>query len=175
MNKKLLKLEIIGFIFVSVIGTLQHFIFEWTNENILVAMFCPVNESPWEHLKLLFFPFLFYTLYMAIKLKNDKFNVYFANYIGLLFGMWATLSYYYTFNGMIGGNNEWVNISSFFVGVAIMFIISYFLINNSVGRGTPNYLAFAMIIVTAIVFFIFTFAPPLIPLFQDPQNLVYGI
>lgn len=175
MNRKLLKLEISGFIFTSLIGTLMHFVFNWTNQNLFAGLLCPVNESPWEHLKLLFFPIFFYSIYMSVKLSKDKFNVYFANYIGILLGFWSTLSYFYTLNGIIGADNEWVNISSYFVGLAVAFIISYFLINNSVGRGTPNYLAFAMMIVTAIVFFTFTFSPPIMPLFQDPKTLSYGI
>ena len=78
MNKKLFKLEIIGFIFVSIVGTLSHFLYDWLGKNVFAGVFCPVNESPWEHLKLLFFPFAIYTVYMYIKLKNIKFNVFFA-------------------------------------------------------------------------------------------------
>ena len=51
MSKTLLKLDIIGFVFVSVIGTLAHFVFEWSGNNTVVGLFCPINESPWEHLK----------------------------------------------------------------------------------------------------------------------------
>ena len=75
MNKKILKLEIIGFIFTSVLGTLMHFFYEWSNDNSIVGLFCPVNESPFEHLKLLFFPFLIWTFVEEIKLSQDKFNI----------------------------------------------------------------------------------------------------
>ena len=44
---------------VVVLGCLNHFIYEWTGESPISALFCPVNESVWEHLKLLFFPYLF--------------------------------------------------------------------------------------------------------------------
>ncbi len=36
-------------------ATLQHFLYEWIPCNF-VALFSPVNESVWEHLKLLLFP-----------------------------------------------------------------------------------------------------------------------
>jgi uncharacterized protein involved in response to NO len=175
MNKKLLKLEIIGFVVVCIVGTVMHFVYEWTNDNTVVGLFCPINESPWEHLKLLYFPFLLYTIITQIKLKQDKFNIWFAGYISIITGMAVTISYYYTLNGALGGNNEWVNISSFFVGVAVTFILNYFLINNSVGKGTPNAIAGAMLIITVLIFFIFTFKPPIIPLFEDPINHTYGI
>lgn len=174
MNKKLLRLMVIGFVFVSITGTIQHFFYDWLGQIRAIGYFCPVNESPWEHLKLLFFPYLIYSLYLQCKLNKDKFNIFFSAYISILLGMWTTLSYYYALNGGLGGNKEWVNISSFFVGVAVAFIINYLLLNNSVGKGMPNAIAFAMLIVTVIAFISFTVKPPLIPLFQDPQSLTFG-
>lgn len=175
MNKKLLKLEILGFIITSILGTLLHFAFEWSGESRIIALFAPINESPWEHMKMLYFPFFTFTIYTKFKLAKDKFNVYYSNYTAIVLGMIATLCYYYTLNGMLGGNNEWVNLSSFFVGMAAAFIISYFLINNTVGRGMPNAIAGIMLVVTCLAFFLFTFKPPLIPLFQDPINFTFGI
>ena len=44
---------------VAVLGTLNHFLYELSGGAAIFALFCPVNESTWEHLKLLFFPYLF--------------------------------------------------------------------------------------------------------------------
>ena len=174
MNKRLLKNQILGFIIVCIAGTLGHFIFKWSGENKIIALFFSVNESPWEHLKLLFFPFFAFTIFTAIRFKQDKFNVFFANCAAVYFGMWSILSYYYTFTSASGNASEFINISSFFIGVAIAFIISYFLINNSIGRGIPNYFALIILIITSLIFFLFTFKPPFIPLFQDPQTMTYS-
>lgn len=175
MNKKLFKFELLGSIFVSVLGTLGHFLFDWSNKSKFVALFSSVNESPWEHLKLLFFPFLIFIIYSAIKLKQDKFNIYFAGYISIILGMWATLSYYYTFTGILGKNSEFINISSFFIGIIIAFTINYFLIDKSIGKGCLNGFGITMLFITTLIFIIFTFEPPLIPLFQDPTNFIFGI
>lgn len=175
MNKKLVKIEILGFIISCIIGTLLHFLYNWSGESKLVALFAPINESPWEHMKMLFFPFLAFTIFITIKLRQDKFNTLYSNYTAIVIGMIVTLCYFYTLNGMLGGNNEWVNLSSYFVGMAFAFIVSYFLINNSVGNGYPNTFGGIMLVVTCLVFFLFTFKPPLIPLFQDPINLTFGI
>jgi hypothetical protein len=175
MNKKLIRLEIIGFIAVSVVGTLLHFVYDWSGKLAIIGLIAPINESPWEHLKLLFFPFFAYTIFEVVKLKQNKFNVFFANYIAIILGMYVTLSFFYTYIGIIGKENSFLSILSFFIGVAVAFITSYALINNSVGVGMPNAIALAMFIITSILFFVFTFSPPFIPLFQDPQNLTYGI
>ena len=174
MNKRLLKNQIIGFIFVCIAGTIGHFIFKWSGKNPIVGLFFSVNESPWEHQKLIFFPFLLFTVYTAIKFRKDKQNIFFANCVAVFLGMWSILSYYYTFTYASGNNTEFINISSFFIGVAVAFIISYFLINNSVGIGAPNIFAIIIFIITALAFFLFTFKPPYIPLFQDPQIMTYS-
>ena len=46
-----------------ILGTLLHFLYEWTGYNYLVGFISPVNESTWEHLKLLFFPVLFLSFF----------------------------------------------------------------------------------------------------------------
>ena len=52
-----LKSNIIkGILFVSIAGTLAHFVYEWSNNNYILGFFFPVNESTWEHMKLFFFP-----------------------------------------------------------------------------------------------------------------------
>ena len=52
MQKRLLRWELIGFAFTGAVGTLLHFVYEWTGGNPLIAAFCAVNESTWEHMKL---------------------------------------------------------------------------------------------------------------------------
>ena len=174
MNKRLLKNQIIGFVFVCIAGAIGHFVFRWSGENRIIALFFSVNESPWEHLKLLFFPLFAFTAFTACRFRQDKFNVFFANCTAVYFGMWSILSYYYTFTYALGKQSEFINISSFFIGVLITFVIGYFLINNSIGRGMPNSFALMIFIITSLVFFLFTFKPPFVPLFQDPQTLTYS-
>ena len=52
MQKRLLRWELIGFAFTGAVGTLLHFVYEWTGGDPLIAAFCAVNESTWEHMKL---------------------------------------------------------------------------------------------------------------------------
>ena len=52
LMKALTKWQISGFIFTGVFGVLLHFLYGWTGENVLVALFSAVNESVWEHMKL---------------------------------------------------------------------------------------------------------------------------
>ena len=61
---KALKRDIgIGIVFSVIVGTLAHFVYEWTGKNPIAAIFFPIDESVWEHVKLLFFPTLLYGLF----------------------------------------------------------------------------------------------------------------
>lgn len=54
------KWEIANWIWIIAAGSLLHFVYDLTGENPFVGVFVPVNESVWEHLKLLLLPvFLF--------------------------------------------------------------------------------------------------------------------
>lgn len=175
MRKKLLKYDIIGFIFVSIIGTLAHFVYELTNKSVIAALFCPINESPWEHLKLIFFPYLIWTVIQAVIMKDTK-NLLPAKFIGVFVGMAATLSFFYTYTGIVGKNIDWLNILSFFIGVFIAFLIDYLLIKSEKMQGKGvNITAIISFIIMSAIFILFTFAPPLIPLFKDPITSSYGI
>ena len=48
----------------ALIGTGLHFLYDWMPFQ-LVGMIAPVNESVWEHLKLLFWPFLLACPFLA--------------------------------------------------------------------------------------------------------------
>lgn len=174
MNKKLLKYEIIGFLFVSVIGTLCHFVYDWTNKNPVVGLFVPVNESPWEHLKLIFFPYFIYSVFESIKLTKDKFYIYTSKLIGVLVGIFMLLAVFYICTGVTGKNISAVNIISFFIGVASAFIVSYFLINNSFGGSVSNTISVICFIILALLFMFATKFQLEIPFFQDPQTKLYG-
>lgn len=58
----------VGFFFISALGTFLHFAYELSGKLFIVGLYCPVNESPWEHMKLIFTPSVLYflcTLYFS--------------------------------------------------------------------------------------------------------------
>lgn len=176
MQKSLFRYSLIGFIFVSILGSLSHFIYKWSGYNIVAAMFCPVNESVWEHLKLLFFPYLIWSIAGYRKLIGENPNtkgILLCKLIGAVTGMITIVTFFYTYTGMIGKSIEIVNILSFFIGTGTAFITDNLLIKQN--KLKYDNLAIAGFISITAVFIIFTFAPPLIPLFKDPITSIYGI
>jgi hypothetical protein len=167
MYKKLVYYELAGFIFVLLFGTLLHFVFEWSGRNFLVAFFSPVNESVWEHLKLLFMPFLIYSIFEYCML-HKKFKSFIpAKASGIVLGLYSIISFSYTFSGIIG---------IFVVSTLITYAVSYFIIKNwNVDGIVLNSLGILVIVLIFIIFMIFTIYPPENNLFQDPNTLSYGL
>ena len=92
-----LKTNLFRFIFISVLGVLLHFTYEWSGDNAVVGLFSAVNESTWEHLKLLFFPFLLLTI-LEVLLRGNMLPEQFlpARVLGILAGMGGIVVGFYT-------------------------------------------------------------------------------
>lgn len=75
-----------------------------SGQSPIVALFCPVNESVWEHLKLLYFPFLFVSIWEYLSLHPVVLPFFYCRYLGVLLGMFFTVSVFYTYSGILGRN-----------------------------------------------------------------------
>ena len=163
-----LKTFLSRFLFISVLGVLLHFTYEWSGDNPIVALFSAVNESTWEHLKLLFFPMLLLTIIELLFTEKRQLpsNYLFARTIGILSGMAFIVIAFYTLTGVFAKLPDAVNITLYFLGVFLALCIE-----NKINRGnSQNHSAFAAIVLLAltIAFFVFSKYPPSIGLFANP-------
>lgn len=176
MKSKLFKFELTGFVFCCILGTLSHFFYDWSGQNLIVGMFCPVNESVWEHLKLIYTPYFIWAIAEFFILKDKRMNLFLSKLLGVISGMLTILFIHYTYTGAAGKESMTADIISFFAGVAAAFIISYAIIKNARYKGTASeIISLLLLLVTGGIFILFTFSPPLIPLFEDSVTKTYGI
>jgi len=159
---------IIGILFTIILGTLSHFFYEWSGENPFVALFSPVNESVWEHLKLLFFPAFLYTLFEIIVLFKSSGQFLTSRIIGILLGMFFIVSAFFTYTGISGKDFPVLNILIFIVSVLITFFSSRYLEVHCPGLQLPLLANYALLLLLVILFFSFTFHPLNSPLFRAP-------
>lgn len=169
MKRDLFLWQFGGFVFVSLLGSILHFVYSWTNESVFVAPFSAINESTWEHMKLIYFPMLIYALIQSQFFKDCN-NFWCIKLIGILTGLTLIPVLFYTFNGVFGKTPDFVNISIFFIAVAVAFIIENYLFKSGSFQCSYNKFAFFTIILIGALFVIFTFIPPDIPLFKDPTK-----
>ena len=104
-SSQLKHVLIIGILFTSFFGTLAHFFYEWTGENVLAGLFTPVSESIWEHMKLIFFPMSLYGFLSKKYLKQESPCYCFAYLTGLLAGTLAIPVLFYTYSDLLFGHS----------------------------------------------------------------------
>lgn len=125
MKHRLKKSELGGAVFVMVFGTLLHFFYEWSGNNPVVALFAPYNESTWEHLKLLFFPVLFYSLFQYRYIGKQYFGYITGRLAGVLCGALLIVLVFYGYMAIFGHSILWIDISLFYVSVVLCYGIAY--------------------------------------------------
>lgn len=170
------KFFIIGAAATAVLGTLLHFVYKWSGGNTVAAIFSAVNESTFEHLKLLFWPFFISSSVGYFLFRENRRSYIFSSALALLSGLFTIVSVFYTYTALIGRNLSFVDIVLFFVSVIVSFFLFYCFYKSGLFCGKFFDLLGALIYIILIILFVwFTFNPPETPVFLDPVDKFYGI
>lgn len=129
MNKQC-KYIIITAVIVSVIGTLQHFLYDLSGHNFLVGLFCPTNESTWEHMKLVFFPMFLCNICLNNKLKSTGVHPEGQLLMSSLIGTWLIPFLFYTYRGILGFGISAADIATFYISVILAYLFVWHTINS---------------------------------------------
>ena len=166
--------QLLGFAVTSLGGTILHFLYDWLGQAVWVVPFSGVNESTWEHMKLLFWPMFIFAIAQSFFFKERE-DFWCVKLRGTLLGLILIPVIFYTYNGVIGKSPDWINIAIFFISAAIAYIYETRLFNAEKTRCGSHKAAFAALCVIALLFVVFTFATPEIGIFRDPITGNYGI
>lgn len=168
------KVKIYYVIFLFVLSFLWHFMYKWLPNNIFAIIF-PVNESIWEHMKIIYGTFIFGSFFEKFLL--NKFNVNYHNfYIEILaksfLGIIFYLIIYIPVHKLIG-ESMFVAISVLLLTFIVMEIIGSKILK--IEETNIKYMPICIMVLGYILFAILTFYPPYKPLFFDENKMVYGI
>ena len=168
MKKSLSLWQFAGFLFTAVAGVLLHFLYDWSNQSALVAPFSAVNESIWEHMKLLYFPMFAFALVERQFIGDEYENYWYVKLAGILLGLTLIPVLYYSYTGIFGVQIDWINIAIFFVAAASTYLLETRLLKQERWKCAFPLLALLILCVIGYVFVVWTYVPPEIPLFKDP-------
>ena len=174
MKRRIGLWQLMGFAVTALGGTVLHFLYDISGKSLLAAAFSGVNESTWEHMKLLFWPMLIFAVVQSLFFKKQK-DFWCVKLRGTLLGLILIPVLFYTYNGSIGKSPDWLNITIFFVSAAVVYIYETRQFNNGAGTCKRPRLSLVLLCILAICFIIFTFAAPEIGIFKDPITGAYGI
>ena len=173
MNLK--KMIFVNTIITFLLAFLTHFLYTWLPNNI-IAIFFPVNESIWEHMKMLYTTILIYGILEYFIMK--KFDIEYNN-------LWITtviksitsipiylilfLPIYYNI-----GENMFIAITTMLISIFIVNIIGYKLLQiDEIKYQIP--ISIGLIIIVYIIMGILTFKTPRYEIFFDTKEEKYGI
>lgn len=178
MNNNIVKIfAIIAFIITSILGVLLHFAYDFSGKNIIIGLFTPVNESTWEHLKLLFFPTIACMIIgiFIIKPQLNRIPLYINGFfISIITGLLLIIVLFYTLTGITGTNIDWLNIAIYFISATCVYALFWYIqtyCKDSIILNSYNYmlLSITLLFILVLLFFLFTITPPAIGLFKDPD------
>ncbi len=173
MEERQRKWEIAGLLLTLAAGNLLHFVYGWSGNHSVAAAFAAVNESTWEHMKLLAMPWIAWSLAEAV---TGGGSALFPRAVGLLAGLTAIPTAYYTLRGIAGQPHHMVNILIFQLAVLLAFAVSRRVRKSGrfEGRGW-RMLGLALLLILGALFLRWTYHTPDLPIFVDPATGIAGI
>ena len=174
MKRSIGSWQRLGFAVTALVGTILHFLYDWLGEAIWIAPFSGVNESTWEHMKLLFWPMLIFAVVQSFFCR-DRESFWCVKLRGILLGQLLIPVLFYTYNGVIGKSPDWINISIFFLSAAISYLYETRQFNQGTLVCKHPRRAIALLGLIAVLFVAFTFKTPTISIFRDPLTETYGL
>ena len=165
--------QLMGFAVTSFLGTVLHFLYDWSGKALWIAPFSGVNESTWEHMKLLFWPMLLYAIVQSFFFRGHA-GFFSIKLRGTALGLLLIPILFYGYNGVIGKSPDWINIAIFFISAAAAYGYEAHLLHRDRERKRP-WLALSLLCLIAVAFVLFTFKTPEIGIFRDPLSGIYGL
>lgn len=160
--------SVIGFFVVCILGVINHYVYQLTGNNVIAGMFTPINESVWEHLKLLFFPYLIYIICEYIVYGSKIKGFLFSRIIGVIVGMIFIPTVFFIHTSIIGRSFVPVEILLFIISVLLSFYISFDRILKDKDNSPMRTLAAVILLAAISILFVgLTFFPPATALFRD--------
>ena len=173
MSLKVVK--ILGLFLIFLLCFPLHFIYDFL-PNTLFSIFVPVNESIWEHMKLIFTSYVFYGIFDYLLLKKNKisFNnfllqLFLIPIVGIILYLLIFIPIYNNF-----GENMLISIGLLFLIIIFEQVLSYYFLRFKEIK-YQNIIGIVGIIITYIIFGYLTYNPVENYIFFDISNSKYGI
>lgn len=165
---------IIAIIFISVIGTLLHFMYEWSGHNKIVSLFAAVNESTWEHIKIALTPTFIWTLYDGIVYGMNP-NYFEAKALSLLVIIIVIPILFYTYQIFTKKSILPIDIIIFYLAIILSNLTFNYIINIEPLTFICSYLSVILLFIIFGFYMVLTLLPIKNFLFKDPITKKYGI
>ena len=172
MDREFRRWIYIGAFLTFLISIPLHFLYDFIGGTPMWAgYFLPVNESVWEHLKLLFYPGIIVGVIEYFLVGKNYANFIFAKTMGIFLGMCAIVASFYTYSGVLGENFLIADILTYVIGAIVMALVTIKIVEKGIASDIKyRRLAIILIVFMGIIFAVYTYNPPGLDIFKDFQE-----
>lgn len=121
--------QLYGFIFSSILGTIGHYLYKFTNNDKIIGFLFSKSESLYQHLKLGYTPIILWMIVENFKVLNNHYLIPIKGISLLLFTLIISIPYLLT-NKLLKINNKYINLFSFYFGLFINYLSTFLLLNS---------------------------------------------
>ncbi len=160
----------------GLLGSVLHFLFDWTKHNRIVAFFSAVNESYWEHIKIAVWPVFLLQIVLFSLGGYQITSLVPAATIALYSIPVSMVGLVFLYKSVAKRNILWLDISIFFTCIAIAQSIFVLLLGQLAPSSGTVVVSSLFLLGLIVAFLLFTFRPPREPdVFLDPIKKDYGL
>lgn len=170
MRSYMKKIEFYSALAVMILGTLLHFAYSFSGQNYLVSFLAPVNESVWEHLKMVFYPVFLVTVFDSLLFRQNNIAFFYCHSTNVLIGMAFLIIAYYTYSGILGFSVIFADVALFYLTVILIHVLNTKGISKERSVVPYSFPGVLIFLLTAAIFILFTLYPPKIGLFLPPPG-----
>lgn len=158
---------LIGILVLFVVGSLFHFLYSLTGECFIIGLFVPINESIFEHTKMVVLPiFIWWSIFYLFRKKDLFVNAWFTSaLIAMISAIIAIPMLFYFYSQAFGIESLVIDILILLISLAIGQILGLHYYRH--GKGIEYHFAIVLMIVIIILFAFFTINPPAFPIFNS--------
>ena len=169
------KWILLGIPVLFLLGSGMHFLFQLSGNHPVIGLLAPVNESVWEHEKLMVWPvFLWWVVYGFLFQETLDLGKWMKSGLLALFAAVAVMPLlYYFYTEAFGTELLWADILILLIALAVGQLLG--LHSYRRGKSIPAGYTLTAMVLLVFLFMFFTFFPPALPLFQDGTTGGYGI
>lgn len=160
-------------IVISIIGTLAHFLYDFSGHNKIIGLFSAVNESTWEHIKIALTPTILWSLYDGF-VDGPNPNYFLAKLTSLLILVLAIPLMFYGYQAITKKDILALDIITFYIAIVLSQLTFSALLNLSAVPYLFQYLSCLGTFIFFGAYTLLTLMPLKNFLFKDPITRKFG-
>lgn len=156
------------------LGTIWHFAYQLSGDNLGMGLIAPINESVWEHLKIVFTPLLVIGIVRYIVVKNDRNSYWTGLLLGMITSMLIVIFGFYLYSSLLG-ENLLIDIGLYVASIIVALYVSAFVRSGLKTTKVADGISIIAIVVIGLALVYLTIAPPKFSPFIEKGSGTYGI